>query len=419
MGQYLAINGGESVAHWQAPPWPVSGPEEERRLLQVLHEGPWANGPMEATFREAWASFCGSRFAVLTTGGTTALQLALEALDVGYGDEVLVPGTTWQATAVAVLEVNAVPVLVDVEPDTWCLDPQAAEAAVTPRTRAVIAVHTFGRLADLDALRTLAQRHGLALVEDCAHAHGACWRDRGAGAIGDLGCFSFQESKAMTAGEGGAIITDDERLAVRLDSLRNCGRPSRLIPPERQSPPGSGNYRITEWQAAVLLAQLDRLPEQLNRREVAAAVLDERLAELPGVAPLRRHPSITRQSYYAYSFQFIPEVWDGVSRETFRRAVSAELGAPALGAPYEPLNDCSLYQPHSKRRHRLSDDYWAATDPAWYHLPVAEWICREEGVLLPHPYLLLPAAAMERLAEAIEKVFEHREELASLAVEGS
>ena len=411
MGQKLAISGGEPVAQWEASRWPVSGLEEERRLLQVLHDGPWANGPMEAAFREAWASFCGARFCIATTGGTTALQLALEALDIGYGDEVLVPGTTWQATAVAVLDVNAVPVLVDVEPDTWCLEPQLAEAAVTPRTRAVFAVHTFGRLADLDALRAMAQRHGLALIEDCAHVHGARWREHGAGTIGDLGCFSFQESKAMTAGEGGAVITDDERLAARLDSLRNCGRVSPLLPPERQSPPGSGNFRMTEWQAAVLLAQLERLPEQIDRREVAAAVLDDRLAELPGVAPLRRHPAITLQAYYAYGFQFIPEMWEGVPRAAFRRAVGAELGIGSLGAPYEPLNDCSLYRPHSKRRHRLGDDYWAAIDPSWYHLPVSERICREEGVLLSHRYLLLPPSAMHQMADAIEKVFEHRDEL--------
>jgi L-glutamine:2-deoxy-scyllo-inosose/3-amino-2,3-dideoxy-scyllo-inosose aminotransferase len=412
MKQHLAIHGGEPIARWEAPRWPISGLEEERRLLQVLHDGPWAgNGPMEKSFNEAWATFCGSRFALLTTGGTTALQLALEALDIGCGDEVLVPGTTWQATAVAVLDVNAVPVLVDVEPDTWCLDPQAAEAAVTPRTRALMAVHTFGRMADLDALRGIAQRHGLALIEDCAHAHGARWRERGAGTVGDLGCFSFQESKVMTAGEGGAIITDDERLAARLDSLRNCGRVSPLLPAERQSPPSSGNFRITEWQAAVLLAQLERLPEQLDQRERAAAVLDHRLAELPGVAPLRRHPAITRQSYYAYGFQFIPEVWEGVDRRTFCRAVGAEVGINALGTPYEPLNDCSLYRPHSKRRHRLSDDFWAAIDPAWYHLPVTERICREEGVLLSHRFLLLPPAAMGHLATAIEKVFGHREVL--------
>jgi L-glutamine:2-deoxy-scyllo-inosose/3-amino-2,3-dideoxy-scyllo-inosose aminotransferase len=272
-------------------------------------------------------------------------------------------------------------------------------------------VHTYGRLADLDALRELAQRHGLALIEDCAHAHGARWRDRGAGTIGELGCFSFQETKVMTAGEGGAVVTEDEHLAARLDSLRNCGRVSPLLPVERQSPPGSGNFRLTEWQAAVLLAQLERLPEQLERRERAAAVLDDRLAELPGVSPLRRHPAITRQSYYAYGFQFIPEVWEGVSRAAFCRAVGAELGVAALGAPYQPLNDCSLYRPHSKRRHRLGDDYWAAVDPAWYHLPVTERISREEGVLLSHRFLLLPPSAMEQLIDAIEKVFEHRDEL--------
>jgi L-glutamine:2-deoxy-scyllo-inosose/3-amino-2,3-dideoxy-scyllo-inosose aminotransferase len=408
----LAVHGGEPVARLQAPAWPVRGPEEERRLLEVLHDGPWAgDGPMEGAFREAWAEFCGARFCVPVTSGTTALQLALEALDIGFGDEVLVPGTTWQATAVAALDVNAVPVLVDVDPETWCLDPRAAEAAITPRTRALIAVHTFGRLADLEALRALALRHGLALVEDCAHVHGARWDERGVGTVGDLGCFSFQHSKVMTAGEGGAVITDDERLAARLDSLRNCGRVSRLLPADRQTPPGSGNFRMTEWQAAVLLAQLERLPEQLDRREAAAAVLDRRLAELPGVAPLRRDSSIRRQSYYAYGFHFLAAEWDGVTRQQFRTAVGAELGLGPLGTPYEPLNDCPLYRPHSKRRHRLDEAYWSAIDPSRYELPITGRICREEGVLISHPLLLLPPAEMEHVASAIEKVFEHRHPL--------
>jgi hypothetical protein len=140
-------------------------------------------------------------------------------------------------------------------------------------------------------------------------------------------------------------------------------------------------------------------------------VLDDRLAELPGVAPLRRHSSITRQSYYAYGFQFIPEIWEGIDRRTFRRAVGAEVGIDALTTPYEPLNNCSLYRPHSKRRHRLGDDYWAAVDPTWYPLPITERICREEGVLLSHRFLLQPPSAMLQLTDAIEKVFENRDEL--------
>ena len=172
---------------------------------------------------------------------------------------------------------------------------------------------------------------------------------------------------------------------------------SPLLPAERQSPPGSGNFRITEWQAAVLLAQLERLPEQVARREAAAAVLDDRLAELPGVAPLRRDPAITCQSYYAYGFQFIPEMWEGISHKR-----SAAPSAPSwVLAPSERRTSRLATAPStvrcSKRRHRLGDDYWAAIDPAAYYLPVTDRICREEGVLVHHPLLLLPPSAMEQL----------------------
>jgi len=410
----LAILGGRPVAKLKAPAWPVHGREERRRLLKVLESGAWSwMGEMETALNEAWAKFNGSKHSLLVTNGTHALQMAYEALDIGMGDEVLVPASTWQATAAAALDVNAVPVLVDVAPETWCIDPKAAEAAITPRTRAIAAVHLYGCMADMDALMDLASRKGLSVVEDCAHQHGSQWRGRGAGTIGEIGTFSFQQSKVMTSGEGGSILVQDDALFVRLDQLRNCGRFSPHAPETEQRYLQSGNYRVTEWQAAVLLGQLERLPKQLAQREAAAKRLNKLLAKLPGVRPLKRHEGVTRQSYYAYGLRFLPEEWEGISRDRFCAALSAETGLTFHGV-YEPLNRSPLYQPHTKNRHRLSDQYWAEIDPGRFELPATERMAYQEAVVTGHTSLLLPAREMDKVGEAIEKLHRSRDELRKL-----
>ena len=407
----LAIAGGKPVAQLKAPSWPVWDEADERRLLKVLRSGAWSwMGEMETEFNRRWAKFNGSKYSLLVTNGTHALQMAYEALDIGYGDEVLVPASTWQATAAAALDVNAVPVLVDVDPDTWCIDPKAAEAAITSRTRAIAAVHLYGCMADMDAILDLASRHGLHVVEDCAHQHGAQWRGRGAGTLGDIGTFSFQQSKVMTAGEGGGILVQDDRLFGRLDQLRNCGRFSPHLPAETQRHLQSGNFRISEWQAAALLGQLARLPEHLRRREACAKRLNKVLAEAPGVQPMKRHAAVTRQSYYCYAFRFLPEEWEGISRAGFCRALSAEVGLGFSGG-YEPLHKSSLYQPHTKRRHRITECYWEQINPARFHLPVAERLAYEEGVLTGHTSLLLTPSDMDKVGEAIEKLHQCQDEL--------
>lgn len=407
----LAISGGSPVAKLQTPPWPAHDEEEKRRLLKVLESGAWSwMGEMETSFNESFAALHGSKHSLLVTNGTHALQMAYEALDIGWGDEVLVPGMTWQATAAAVLDVNAVPVLVDVDPETWCLDPKAAEAAITPRTRCIAAVHLYGCMVDMDAIKELADRHKLSLVEDCAHQHGGQWRGKGVGTMGDVGTFSFQQSKVMTAGEGGGILVQDDKLFGRLDQIRNCGRLSPHLPEADQEYLQSGNFRISEWQAAVLLGQLQRLPQHLERREASAKRLNEILVKAPGVRPLKRHEGVTRQSYYCYGFRFLPEEWDGIGRDRFCEALTAEVGIE-FERVYEPLTHSPLYQPHTKKRHRISEEYWAEIDPARRVLPNVERAASEEAVVTSHVNLLLEPKEMEKVGEAIAKVYEHRDEL--------
>jgi dTDP-4-amino-4,6-dideoxygalactose transaminase len=246
------------------------------------------------------------------TNGTVSLELALQAAGIGHGDEVIVPAYTWEGTAAAVLFSGAAPVFVDVDPESYCLDATRIEAAITPRTRAIIPVHLGFRFADMDAIIG-AGRHRLFVLEDCAHAHGGRWRDRGAGSIGHAGSFSFQTSKLMTAGEGGMVTTNDIELADQVIRLASCGRPPRR---ETNGVPALGhNYRMTEFQAAILLAQLERLEERTLLRERMTTRLESALAGVRGISLLPRDPRITRQASYHYVFKFDSEALEGIHRD--------------------------------------------------------------------------------------------------------
>lgn len=413
--QQLAVNGGTALWSTAWPTWPIFGEREAKLLQQVLESGRWAyDGPVEAEFQQAFADFQTAKHGLTVSNGTIALQLALEALDIGYGDEVIVPINTWQATAAACLDVNAIPILVDIEPDTYCIDPAKIAAAITPRTRAIIPVHLYNSLADMDRIVDLARQHNLAVIEDCAHSHGSQWRGRGVGSVGDIGCFSFQSSKSLNAGEGGFVMTNDDRLFERLYSLRNCGRMRPGADPETWEPVQSGNYRISEWQAAILLAQFERFPAQVTKREASIEFLNNGLAQIEGLAPMLRRPQVTRQGAYQYAFRYDPEAFNEVPVTAFRRALGAELGT-TVGGIYNPLNQSPLYQPHTKRRYRINDDYWRAIDPTRFDTPVAQRAYDSESVLLSHPHLLADPDALQAVVDACTKLHEQRDELAEWA----
>jgi L-glutamine:2-deoxy-scyllo-inosose/3-amino-2,3-dideoxy-scyllo-inosose aminotransferase len=258
----------------------------------------------------------------------------------------------------------------------------------------------------MDALLALARRRDLRLIEDCAHQHGSQWRGRGVGSLGDIGAFSLQQSKVLTAGEGGVVLTNDWELFQKLYSLRNCGRPLQRGSPTLQG----GNYRMTDLQAALLLAQMEQMDGRVNRRDDNAQYLNRKLAEIPGIRPMKRHPQITRQSYYCFDFRYDSGVWEGIPVAVFRQALGAEVGLSVAGT-YEPLNNCALYQPQAKRRHRLNDSYWEAIDPRRFALPVCEKAYRDEGVVIWQPFLLAEHGDMDQVAQAVEKLYEHRGEL--------
>ena len=423
----LAINGGTPVRNFYEhpwPTWPVWGEEEKKALLDVLESGVWSyNGPKETEFIKAWAEFCGTRYALAIANGTVTLQLALEALDIGYDDEVIVPGCTWQATAAAVLDVNAVPILVDIEPDTWCIDPKAAEAAITPRTRAIIPVHLYGCIADMDAIIDIARKNNLKIIEDCAHQHGSEWKGCKVGSLGDIGSFSMQLSKVMTSGEGGALTTNSFDLWVRLDALRNCGRKPEIAKDLVDKGAGiysaegdliqSGNYRLTDFQAAILLIALKRLPNQTVRREENATYLNSLLADIPGIAPMKHDPRTTRQAYFNFAFRYLQEEFNGLPIDKFRLALMGELGF-AVEACYQPLHDCTLYRPQTKKRYRISEEHWRAIDAGRFSLPVCERIYTKESVVFHHKILMGAKADMDQIAEAIRKVHDSPDEYARI-----
>ena len=414
-----AIRGGTALRNVKErpwPSWPVWDERDRQRLIEVLESGVWSySGPKETEAIDALKDFFGVPYALLASNGTVTLQLALEALDVGYGDEVIVPALTWQATAAAVLDVNAVPILVDVDPNTWCMDPAATEAAITERTAAIIPVHLYGAMANMDEILQIAGKHGLPVVEDTAHQHGSEWRDQKAGTLGTIGSFSLQLSKALTAGEGGILVTREEELWMKLDALRNCGRRPEGYQAEVDKGSGqygsegdliqSGNYRITDFQAAMLVSALERLPEQNERREENGRYLDEQLSQIEGLTPIAPHDAQSRRTYFNYAFRYDESTFGGggIRTDMFRSALSQELGI-GFEACYEPLTDCSLYRPQTKRRYKLSEDHWKSIDPGRFEVPTAVDIYENRSVVVHHRILLGARDDMDEIVAAVRKL---------------
>jgi len=388
---------------------------ERKYLLEVHESGVWDDWPgeksMAAKFAKEWAAFNGSKFCALLTNGTHTLQVALETLDIGPGDEVIVPGLTWQATASAVCDVNAVPILVDADPETLCIDPAKAEAAITPRTRAIMPVHLYHRMADMGRIRTIARKHGLHVVEDCAHTHGSQWDGRGAGTLGDFGSYSFQRSKLITGGEGGCLLIQNEDYYWKVVSQARCGREYNGIKVH------SGNYRMTSFQAAVLRGQLAAFRRNAPRIDRNGLALDAAVAAAPGVRPLRRSPHITRQCGYGFVFLYDQEAFDGLPADAFRKALSAELSW-SFGSTYSPLHHSSFYFPETKKRHRLSASYLKAITPSRWELPVADSLWRDRVVLSGWRVLACPPSRARLLTEAIAKIHENREDLLRAGAQG-
>lgn len=405
----LAVLGGTPVGKTVAPTWPIHGKLEEEKVLEVVRSGVWGTeGHTQVEFEKAFSEYCNAPYGVMMTNGTHTLRLALEALEIGPGDEVIVPAITWQATAATVLDVNAVPVLVDIDPETFTIDPKAVEAAITPRTRAIIPVHVFCRVCDMDALQAIAKKYNLHIIEDCAHQHGSEWKGQKVGTIGQIGSFSLQASKILTTGEGGICITKDKELYDRMYSLKYCGRETYPGSPAMQS----GNFRSNEFAAALGLAQLSRLDEQNALRHKNALYLEQELTKIPGITALRRDERVTNQTYFHFYIRYNNEFWRNIPRKYLTRCIRTELdNSLAIRLPYEPLNDSPLYRPFSKKTHKLSDEYCRAIDPARFDVPVATHIRNNEAFGFFHTHLLAEKSELDKIIEAFHKVYDNLDEM--------
>jgi len=402
----LALLGGAPVRRAPFSRWPQYLPSDAARLQQVLESGHWGGFPVPSRyageFAEKFAELHGARYGLCIANGTIALVAALHAAGIRFGDEVIVPAYTWDGTATAVLFAGGVPVFADIDPDTYCLDVASTARAVTPRTRAVIPVHLAMRFTDMDALIALARTHDLKIIEDCAHAHGGQFQGRGAGSLGDLGCFSFQESKLMTAGEGGIVLTSSLAHFEHLQSQVNCGRAS-LTDQHQQQVLGS-NYRMTEWQSAMLLGQLEMLPELAQKRARGAMRLSEALAAIEGIRPLPPQAGLTRETNYCYVFQYRNP---RISRDLFCAALEAE-GIPCDGRFYEPVYRSDLFCASPEISPQLR-----GVDYSTVHCPVSERAAYHEAVWLPQFLLIGEDHDVDDIAAAIAKVTRHMDDLAS------
>ena len=412
----LAITGGEPSRKKRFDPWPMYTESERHALEDVLVNHNWGGQPFPGkhadAFGKKFAEFHTAKYGQCVNTGTVAIQAALKAIDIRPGDEVIVPAYTWEGTVGPVLLVNAVPVFVDIDSETYCLDAKLIEQAITPRTRAILPVHLGMRFADLDVIMPLAAKHKLKVIEDCAHAHGGMWRDKGAGSIGDLGAFSFQSSKLITAGEGGAVITNNLEYIERVQSYINAGRASvtdkfhhRII---------GFNYRLGEFQAAVLGAQLERLPEQAQVRQTNMAYFESRLRNTRGLGLLKPEPRITRLAPYGYVLKYFAEQMKEIPRAAFVAALQLE-GIPCDGLFYEPVYRSSLFPLNPGDFPALS---WGRPAPLdlrkMYKCPVSERAAYHEAIWFSHHLFLGGKENVDSIADAIFKVLENIEELRGL-----
>jgi dTDP-4-amino-4,6-dideoxygalactose transaminase len=382
----LAIHGGKPLRERPYPAWPVAGPREHELLQEVLASQTWGgSSELVARFEQLFASFHSCDYGVATANGSVAIDVALQAAGIAAGDEVIVPAHSFVATASAVSRVGGVPVFVDILPDTYNLDHRKIEAAASAKTKGLIAVHFGGVLADMDRILDFADAKNLFVIEDAAHAHGAEWHGQRAGSLGLAGTFSFQNSKPMTSGEGGIIITRDAALAERARSLVNCGR--RAGHGWFEHFELASNYRLSGLQAAVLLAQLERLAGQVRDRERNLKILRDNLSA-PGLLFQVAPQGANVQTLYLLVGRVDEDVF-GIGRDAFVAALEAE------GIP------CRPFYPHPLYANPMFRDLPHRIDPC----PVAERAC-QDSFWLPQRVLMGSEEDTLDIARAIAKIYE-------------
>jgi dTDP-4-amino-4,6-dideoxygalactose transaminase len=421
----LAIDGGEPEVTIPPPHfrWPLIGPEEEEAVLRQLRSGDLSYGDragVVAELEDAFAAFHGLPYAMSTCSGTAALHAAYFALDLDPGDEVLAPAYTHLSTVVPMLQANLVPVLCDVEPESGNLDPVAAAARISPRTRAIVVTHQYGLVCDMDAILALAGRHGLRVVEDCSHAHGSTLRGRLAGTFGDVACFSLQAHKVVPAGEGGMLLTNDAAIFERAALLGHFRRPTAATSPAYAPFVETGyglKNRLHPLGAALGVVQLGKLPDRIVQRRANLEHFDRHVSGVPGVRPLATPPEASRGGYFRYLLHYLPDELGGLPVEHFVEAARAEgVREVAPGSLVKPLHLTSLFQTVDDRMYRTG---WPRRGPhvrrEHVHGP-GDFPCAERfsELTLQFPAFTEPSTGIvEAYCRALAKVAAGTEQLAA------
>ncbi len=392
----LAIFGGEPVRSNPFPAWPKPSSELKESLIHTLTEENWGVGSdVIKQFDEAFAEFQDSKYCISTSSGSTALWVALKAAGVKAGDEVIVPSYTFIATASAVLMANAIPVFVDIDENSLNLDPGLIEDAVTEKTRTIMPVHLAGNPANMDKIITIGEKHGIPIIEDAAQAHGAEWGGKKVGALGHGGIFSFQTSKNMSAGEGGAIVSNDEAFIETCFSYHNCGRVKGGQFYEHHHL--GGNFRINAFAAAMLKVQLNTLQKDMAIRDKNRERLDKALSQIEGIDRIKSYEKTTRSANHLYIVRYDENEFNHIPREVFFKAMQSEGIYTYSG--YTPLYREKLFITDSDEYPWLKD-----IDYSTMKMPVAERIADREAVWLKQNHLLGTDEDIRDIIDAFEKV---------------
>lgn len=408
-----AITGGDPVRTKPWPKWPMwNAKTDEKKVVDVLRSGIWSRAEVVKEFEKKWAETIGVKRALATVNGTNALITAVSQLDIGGGDEVILPPYTFIATLSAITANGAMPVFSDIDQETFQIDPKKIEAKITPRTRAIIPVHICGLPADMPAIMEIAKKHNLLVIEDACQAWLAEINSKKVGTFGNAGCFSFQNSKNIPIGEGGAIVSNDDEFMDRCFSFHNLG----LKYGTAGARPGS-KLRLTEYQAAIGLTQLTRLEEQTKKRNENAAYLHSQMKTLPGIIPYRLYDHVTRAAFHLFPFHYKKEFFQDISKDEFIKALRAE-GIPCspgytplntlenLGNTFQTKNYRKMYPPEMLDNERFIEQN---------KCPVNEQVCKE-AIWFSQNMLLGDKTDIKDIVDAIKKIYENTSQIKKISI---
>ena len=408
-----AILGGEKIHSGGWPGWPQWKPSYNESLLKVMQSGVWSRADIVNEFEKKWAETIGSKRCLSVVNGTSALVTAVTMNDIGAGDEVIVTPYTWISTIQSVLLAGAIPVFADIDPETYQIDPEKIKAKITPRTKAIMPVHILGMPADMEKIMAVAEEHKLIVIEDACQAWLAEINHKKVGTFGQSGCFSFQNSKHLPLGEGGAIVSDDDGFVDRCYSYHNVGFPHGTV----IGGVGAGSVmlgtklRLTEYQAAIGLAQIGILDEQTTLRNENAKYLREQIKGIPGIKPYKLYRNVTRAAFHMFCFRYDEKEFKGLPRDRFLKALSAE-GIPNMTG-YAPFLNKQPYLEHAFSTKNFRKMYTAEElDFKKYsernECPENDSLCME-SVWLQQNMLLAEKKDLDHVADAIERIRKNAE----------